>query len=229
MLIKTPEEIQKMTASGKILRIVIAHVANAAKEEVTLLELDTLAEKLTRQRGATPAFLNYKPHGAKKPYPKSICASINEVAVHAVPTAYRLKSGDILKLDFGATLDGYCSDSAVTVSIGKITDAAQKLIEVTKKALVLGIKQMKPGNHLGDIGYAIHKYVTENNVWNFGRRGDGIKLEPGMVFAIEPMVALGSGELIQLADDSYATLDGSLTAHFEHTVAVTERGQIILT
>ncbi len=250
-LIKTPTEINIMAEAGKILRMVIAHTAAQAKEGVSLLELDNYAEELTRKLGAEPAFLNYKPNGAKKPYPATICASVNEVIVHGVPNKYKLKSGDVLKLDFGARLQGWNVDAAVTVAIGGVSAEARKLIETTKKALLIGIKQAKPGNHLGDIGFAIHEYVTsrgfsiaegltghgigrevheEPHVWNHGARGSGMELVPGMAIAIEPMVGAGkSGAIIQLPDDGYAMADGALSAHFEHTIAITKNGPIILT
>lgn len=249
--IKTTEELAIMAEAGKILRTVIAHTAAQAKEGVSLIELDQYAENLIRKLGAEPAFLNYKPHGAKKPYPATICASVNDVIVHGVPNKYQLKSGDVVKLDFGARLNGWNVDAAVTVAVGVVSAETRKLIETTKKALLIGIKQAKPGNHLGDIGYAISEYVTsrgmsiaegltghgigreiheEPHVWNHGARGSGIELVPGMTLAIEPMVGAGkSGAVIQLPDDGYAMADGALSAHFEHTIAITKNGPVILT
>lgn len=248
--IKTPNEIAIMTKAGAILRMVIQHISAKAKKGVSLQELDVEARAMIERLGAEPAFLGYQPHGAKKAYPATICASVNAVAVHAVPTDYVLNEGDIVALDFGAKLDGYYTDAAVTIGIGKITAVAQKLIDTTKKALIVGIKKAKPGNHLGDIGYAISDYIVSRgfsvlegltghgigkelhedpHVWNVGRPGEGLELQAGMVIAIEPMTAVGSGKILQLKDDSYVTADGSLSAHFEHTVAITESGPKILT
>ena len=249
--IKSPAEITIMAEAGNILRAVIAHTAAQAKEGVSLLELDAYAENIIRKLGAEPAFLHYQPHGAKKPYPATICASVNDVIVHGVPSKYKIKSGDVVKLDFGARLRGWNVDAAVTVGVGAVDAEARKLIETTKKALLIGIKQAKPGNHLGDIGHAISEYVTsrgfsiaegltghgigheiheEPHVWNHGVRGSGMELVPGMTIAIEPMVGAGkSGAIIQLPDDCYAMADGALSAHFEHTIAITKNGPVILT
>ncbi len=248
--IKTKDEIEIMAAAGRILSAVMQQVANAAKEGVTLKELDLLALKLTRMAGGEPAFLGYQPHGAIAPYPATICASVNEIIVHGVPTKYKLRSGDLLKLDFGVKLNGYYADAALTVPIGVISKQAELLIDTTRKALLSGIKQMRIGNTLGDIGNAIEFiiksrgfYVVEGltghgigkelhedpSVFNDGKPSSGPKLQEGMVLAIEPMVAIGTSKIIKLSDDSYATFDGSLSAHFEHTVAVTKDGPVILT
>jgi len=239
-----------MAEGGKILRDILEKLIDNAKEGMDLKSLDWLALQLTRRRKAEPAFLNYHPYGAKSPYPASICASVNEIVVHGLPNNYKLRSGDVLKIDFGVKYKGYYTDSAVTVGIGKISDTAKKIIDATQKALVLGIKQVKIGNTLGDIGYAIQNYVESKGfkivegltghgigrelhedptVWNFGKPGMGEKLKEGMVLAIEPMVSAGSSQTIQLKDDSYATEDGSISTHFEHTVAITKTGPIILT
>lgn len=248
--IKTSEEILLMAEGGRILREVLEEVKNAAGLGVRLKELDKLAEQLTKSAGALPAFLNYHPYGAKSPYPASICSSVNEIVVHGLPSEYKLRSGDVLKIDFGVKYKGYYTDSAVTIGIGKISDTAKKIIDATQKALNLGIKQVKIGNTLGDVGYAIQKYIESKGfkvvegltghgigrelhedptVWNFGKPGMGEKLKEGMVLAIEPMVSAGSDKIIQLKDDSYATEDGSISTHFEHTVAITKEGPMILT
>lgn len=248
--IKTNEQLKIMAEAGKILSSVVQKVAAAADIGVSLMQLDRMAEKLIRDSGAEPAFLGYRPHGAAKPYPATVCASINDIVVHGLPTAYKLRDGDILKLDFGVKLNGYYSDAAVTVPIGEISADAKKLVDTTKKALILGIRAAKPGNHLGDIGAAIQKYVTSKgfkpvegltghgigtalhedpSVFNEGRAGTGLELRPGMTLAIEPMVSAGGASVVQLPDDSYATEDGSISAHFEHTIAITENGPIILT
>lgn len=248
--LKSPEEIEIMATGGKKLAIVMAEVEKNAREGVTLLQLDALAFKLIKEAGATPAFLGYKPEGASRAYPATICASLNNVVVHGIPTKRVLKSGDVLKLDFGLRYEGLCLDAAVTVGIGEISHMAKKLIQVTKDALAEAIRFVKPGKQLGDIGYAIEHYVTrhhlevvrgltghgigknlheEPTVFNFGSRGHGLKLKPGLIIAIEPMVAIGIGDIVQLPDESYATRDGSLSAQFEHTVAITETGVRVLT
>ncbi|MEK9150475.1 MAG: type I methionyl aminopeptidase [Patescibacteria group bacterium] len=257
--LKTPEEIEKIAVSGKILSVILKAVAESAVIGARLRELDELARRLVAQTekrlgvSVKPAFLGYLSEGSLKPYPAAICTSVNDVIVHGYPSDYRLKSGDVLKLDFGINYDGYYSDAAVTIGIGEIYPQARKLIKITKTALGKAIKIIKPGRHLGDIGWAISDYVKsasrgkftviegltghgvgiklheEPTVYNYGLKGSGKKLEEGMVLAIEPMVSAGSEKIIQKKDDSYATSDGSLSAHFEHTVAVTDSGARILT
>ncbi|KKQ91158.1 MAG: Methionine aminopeptidase [Candidatus Azambacteria bacterium GW2011_GWA2_39_10] len=188
----------------------------------------------------------------EKPYPASLCASLNNVVVHGLPSEKTiLKDGDILKLDLGVKYKNLFTDAAITVGIGELTKEKQKLIDITKRALELAINEVKPGNHIGDIGFAIENYVESNgfyiieilvghgvgyeiheepNVPNYGKKGQGPILKPGMVLAIEPMVALKSKE-VQLSKDGfgYETLGGSLSAHFEHSVAVTDEGNEVLT
>ncbi len=249
-MIKTSEEIAKIRKAGKILATVAKIILAQAEEGKTLKSLDKLAEELIKKAGGEPAFLGYRPYGAKKPYPNSICTSVNDVVVHGTPNNYRLEFGDVLKLDFGVIYDGWYADAAWTVGIGKISARAQKLIKVTEKALYAGIKQAKSGNHLGDIGWAINKEVSgygfkvvdgltghgigrqlheDPSVFNEGERGTGILLKPGMVLAIEPMVSIGTAKIIQNKDDSFAIADGSLSAHFEHTIVIKESGAEILT
>jgi methionyl aminopeptidase len=249
-MVKTQEQIAKIRQAGKILAQVAKTVLSRAQEGVKLKDLDSLAKELILKSGGKPAFLGYKPYGADKPYPASICTSLNDVVVHGTPSSYKLKSGDLLKLDFGVIYDGWYADAAWTIGIGKINDEAQKLIKVTEQALYEGIKQMKAGNHLGDIGWivskTVHKYGfnvvdgltghgvgkelhEEPSVFNEGKKGNGLKLQAGMVLAIEPMVSAGSPRIVQLKDESYAIEDGSLSAHFEHTVVITENGPEILT
>lgn len=250
MNIKTKEEIKKMRAAGKILVFVAKKIISAAREGVVLKDLDNMARELIKKAGGEPAFLGYQPYGADKPYPCTVCASVNEVVVHGIPDEYKLKSGDLLKLDFGVRYKGYYADAAWTVPIGKISPQAKKLIKVTRDALRQGIKQAKPGATTGDIGYAIQSYVEnhgfkvvkgltghgigkklheEPTVYNEGKKGQGIPLKAGMTIAIEPMVSAGSPHIIKLDDDSYATSDGSLSAHFEHTVLIGKKGAEVLT
>ena len=248
--IKTARELETMALAGKLLAKVILEVSQNAKVGISLEALDRLAYKLIQEAGATPAFLGYRPAGAERPYPKTICTSVNDVVVHGVPSKYILRSGDLLSLDFGLRLDGLCADAAVTVGIGSVSAETAKLIKVTHEALARGIAEMKAGKHLGDIGYAIERYVTRSGfkvvrgltghgigrelheeppVYNFGKKGKGELLREGMVLALEPMVSAGSPDIIQREDEGYATADHSLSAHFEHTVAVTKDGPQILT
>jgi methionyl aminopeptidase len=249
-MIKTPEQIKMIRIAGKILANSAKQIRGAIKEGVLLKELDVLARYLIEKAGAEPAFLGYQPQGATKPYPASICASLNEVVVHGIPTNYKLKSGDLLKIDFGASYQGYIADMAFTVGIGAISSKAKLLIETTQQALLVGIKECRTRKTLGDIGWAINNYVTKHGfkvvkglsghgvgielhedppIFNEGQKNTGLELKAGMVLALEPMVSAGDPYITQLADDSYATRDKSLTAHFEHTVLITEKGPEVLT
>lgn len=248
--IKTYAQINKIRAAGKILAKVLREVSNTAREEITLKDLDDLARELILKAGARPAFLGYRPAGASKPYPSSICASVNEVVVHGVPTDRRLRQGDILKLDLGVNLDGWNADCAITLGIGNIGNTAKDLIMTAKDALEAAIAVSKAGNSLGDIGWAIQSITKkrgfkiikglaghgigervheEPSVFNEGLPGKGEKLKSGMVLAIEPMISIGSDQIVQLEDDSYKTADSSLSAHFEHTIVITDDGCEILT
>lgn len=250
MLIKTSEQIEKIRKAGRILAQVAKVILAEAREGIVLSHLDKLAERLIKEAGAHPAFLGYKPYGASKPYPYSICASINEVVVHGIPNNYKLRSGDLLKLDFGVNYDGWNADAAWTVGIGEITAEAEKLIKVAEKALFEGIKQAKAGKTLGDIGWAIGRTAKkygfntaegltghgigkelheDPNVFNDGERGRGVPLKTGLVLAIEPMINAGGGRVVQKKDDSFVAADGSLSAHFEHTIVITKKGPQILT
>jgi len=250
VLIKTPEQIKKIRNAGKILANTIAELRKVIKEGITLRELDVIAKSSIEEAGAKPAFLGYRPHGAKRAYPASICASLNEVVVHGLPGNYKLKSGDIISVDLGVDYGGGIADAAFSVGIGDISDEARRLLDVTQNSLLVGIKECRPNRTVGDIGWAINNYVTKNNfkvvkgltghgvgdqlheepsIFNEGNKNTGLKIKAGMVFAIEPMVSAGDPYLIQLPDDSYATRDGSLTGHFEHTVLITENGPEILT
>lgn len=242
--LKTPEQIEKISRSGKILSEIFQKTAKEAKIGTSLKYLDDLAYKLIKGAGAEPAFLGYKPSGAKHRYSATICASVNDVIVHGFPNDYKLKNGDILKLDFGVKYKGFYSDAAVTVGIGEISKEAKNLIKATKIALEEAIKITKPENTLGDIGFTIsqiaEKYGVKTikeltghgvgfnlhedpTIYNYGEKGRGIKLKPGMVLAIEPMFAIGTDKIIQKKDESWATADGSLSAHFEHTIAIAEK------
>ena len=252
-LIKTEEQIEGIAASGAILNRALGRLQKAAKEGVKLSFLDKLAYDLITDEGGVPSFLHYRPEGASEPYPASICASVNNIVVHGIPRDYVLRAHDVLKLDLGVNLDGYFSDSATTVFVGdekEMPKEIKRLIDGTKIALEEAIKVSIIGNSLGDIGWAIEKTANKFKlsiaeglsghgvglavhedpfVWNFGNPKTGMKLREGMVLAIEPMFALGEGEIVSLSDGSYATEDGSIAAHFEHTISISKSGPVILT
>jgi methionyl aminopeptidase len=242
---KTPQEVEKMAASGEILVRCLKMLASKTRAGVTTEELDAAAEKFIRSQGAEPAFKGYRG------FPGSICASPNSMVVHGIPGGYELKRGDILSLDVGVIKDGWVSDAAMTVPVGPVSPEAQKLLDVTKASLFAGVEQMRPGNHLGDVSAAIQRAVEieglsiirtlvghgigkdmheEPQVPNFGDPGKGPELEEGMVLAIEPMVNAG-GPLVRMGEDGWSVYseDGSLAAHFEFTVAVTPQGPRVLT
>ncbi len=250
MTIKTPEEIEIMAEGGKRLGAVLKALQGAAKIGVATIDLDRMAHKLIVESGAKPAFLHYRPHGAKKAYPFTLCASVNDVVVHGQPSGYVLRNGDVLKLDLGLRYGGFYLDAAITVPLGKVSKDVERLIAATDEALQAAIGVAKIGQTLGDIGFAVEKTVKKAKcsvvdgltghgigrelhedppVFNFGKKGEGEDLVEGMVVAIEPMVALGRANIKQLADESYGTADGSLAAHFEHTVAITKGGPRVLT
>ena len=243
--IKTQEEIQLMAESGKILATVLKEVEKMVKPGITTLELDRASEALILSAGAKPGFKGYDG------FPYSLCASVNENIVHGLPSNYALKEGDIVGLDLGVIYKGYNSDMAVTVPVGNVSFEAKRLINVTKKSLRLGIKKAKVGNTIGDIGNTIQRFVEDQGfgvvrdlcghgigknlhedpkIPNFGKRGSGEKIEEGMVICIEPMVTVGDYNMKQSKDGyGFATKDGSLSAHFEHTIAITKKGARVLT
>jgi methionyl aminopeptidase len=249
-LVKTPAEIEKIKTSAKILAGIMRRLKQEARPGVKLIDLDALTRQLLRQAEAKPAFLGYRSEGARFAFPYALCTSVNEVVVHGRPSDYILKSGDLLKLDLGVDWQGGISDAAVTLPIGKISKEAELLIKITFRALREAIRYANPGNTVGDIGYAIEKTITAGGgkiieeltghgvgrdiheppiIYNFGRPGSGLVLKEGMVLAIEPMASLTTSQVIQLKDDSFATADGSLSAHFEHTILITRKGAQILT
>ncbi len=250
-ILKSPAEIDAMAAAGAALAECLDIVCGAAKEGVTLLELDEMAESAIRERGGVPAFLGYPGAPGAGDFPGSICSSLNDVVVHGIPSPEPLRDGDILSIDCGLILDGWVADSARTLPIGAISAAAAELISATETALQRGIEAARPGGHIGDIGAAVQGEVEsagfsvvrslvghgvgrsmheEPQVPNFGRRGGGLEMEPGLVIAIEPMVNAG-GHDVTLDDDRWTirTQDGSLAAHSEHTVAITADGPRVLT
>jgi len=234
-----------MRAANQLVAAILAELEAAVKPGVSTKDLDALAERLTRDAGAVPAFKGYRG------YPATLCASVNEQVVHGIPSAAALRDGDIVSLDIGVKLQGYFGDSAVTVPVGRIDERAVRLLDVTREALEKAIAEARVGRRLSDIGHAVQAHVEAHGfsvvrefvghgigeelhedpqVPNYGQPGRGPKLAEGMVLAIEPMVAMGRPDVRVLADGWTAvTRDGSLAAHFEHTVAVTADGPLVLT
>jgi methionyl aminopeptidase len=247
IILKSPDEMAKMRVAGSIVAETIDTVLAAVGPGVSTADLDAVAEAFIRERKATPSFKGYRG------FPASICASLNEEVVHGIPSPKRiLKEGDVLSLDFGAIWDGYHADSAVTVFVGEPRSAeAEKLVRVTEEALEAGISQIRPGGRLSDISQAVQQVVEgagfsvvreyvghgvgrslheDPQIPNYGLPGRGPELRPGLVVAVEPMVTMGDWKTRVLADDwTVVTADGSLAAHFEHTIAVTEDGREVLT
>jgi methionyl aminopeptidase len=242
---KSAEEIEAMARAGRVVVDTLAAIGDAVEPGVTTAELDAIAEDYIRSQGGVPTFKGYRG------YPRSICASPNSMVVHGIPGSYRLDPGDVLAIDVGVTLDGFVADSAYTFPVGEIDSEAQRLLDVGQAALAAGIEQARPGNHVGDISAAVQETTEaagfsvvrslvghgvgrsmheEPQIPNWGEPGRGPKLAPGMTLAIEPMINAGSGD-VYVAEDhwSISTRDNSLSAHFEHTVAVTEDGPRILT
>jgi methionyl aminopeptidase len=253
IIYKSPDEIARMRRAGRIVAGTIDRVVAAVRPGVTTAQLDDVAEAYILEQGATPSFKGYGGAGSRPAFPASICTSLNEEIVHGIPSPKRVVvDGDILSLDFGAIWEGFHADSAVTVIVGEPPSAeAEKLVRVTEEALEAGISQIRPGGRLSDIGAAVQQvaegagfsvvreYVghgigralhEEPQIPNYGEPGRGVPLKPGLVIAVEPMVNVGGWETRVLADDwTVVTEDGSLSAHFEHTIALTEDGHEVLT
>ncbi len=242
---KSAQEIAKMAAAGSVVAETIAHVGEHLEPGVTTGELDRIAEEYIRSRGGTPTSLGYRG------FPGAICISPNAMVVHGIPGPYEVAEGDLITIDVGVTLDGYIADSAYTFGVGEISPVARRLLGVGQKALEEGIAQARPGNRVGDISAAVQDAVERNgfsvvrslvghgvgrsyhedpHIPNFGQPGRGPQLADGMTLAIEPMITAGRPE-VYVHDDEWtiATEDGSLSAHFEHTVAITSDGPRILT
>jgi methionyl aminopeptidase len=245
IVLKTPEQIEKMAAAGAIQARCLKMLQSKVRPGVSTADLDLAAERFIDSQGAIATFKGYRG------FPGSICASPNSMVVHGIPGAYTLKRGDVISLDAGVTYDGWVADAAITVPVGPIGPEPRRLLEVTRSALFAGTAEAKPGNHLSDVSHAIQRTVEiggmsiirslvghgvgrdmheDPQIPNFGEPGRGPELEPGMVLAIEPMVNAGGPE-IRVGADNWAvySADGSLAAHFEFTVAVTEDGPRILT
>ena len=248
IVIKNPPEIETMREAGRVNALVLKTVREMVRSGITTQELDAVAEELIRKNGGKPAFKNYP---GPYPYPATLTISINEELVHGIPGKRKLKEGDIVSVDCGTVLNGFVADSAFSMGVGEISPQAQQLLEVTEKALYLGIEKMRPGNRVGDVSATIQQFVEGYNfhvpreytghgvgrdmhegplVPNFGVSGRGISLRPGITVALEPMVMVGT-QRTRVLDDQWTVIsaDRSLTAHFEHSVAVTENEPIILT
>jgi methionyl aminopeptidase len=242
---KSPAEIEKMRAASLLVSDVLAELAAMVRPGISTLELDAAADRMVRERGAEPAFKGYRG------YPCTLCASVNEQVIHGIPSKRPLNEGDIISLDMGVKMNGFFGDSAITVPVGRVSEEAQLLLRVTREALEKGIAQVRLGGRISDIGHAIQEHVEahgfsvvrefvghgigaslheEPQIANYGDPGRGPRLAEGMTLAIEPMVNVGKPGVKMLADGWTAiTRDGSLSAHFEHTVAVTKNGPLVLT
>ncbi len=245
MTMKSKADFEKMKIAGAVVAEAHAAVREAAVPGVTMLELDAIAHEVIRKNDCRPSFLGY--HG----FPASICASPNQVIVHGIPDRYKLKEGDILSIDVGAIYDGWHGDAAFTMAIGDVPEPVAELIKLTEEGLWAGIAAARPGNRLGDVGAAIsavaaphgygvvREYIGHGigrqmheapDVPNYGKRGRGLKLKPGMAIAIEPMFNLGTAETEVLEDGwTVVTADGKLSAHWEHTVLITKEGPVVST
>jgi len=249
--LKSKAEIEIMKEAGKILANILQLLGERVAPGVFGDEIEELAAKEIKKYGVVSSFKNYKIHNDGVPFPSAICFSINDEIVHGFPFGKEIKDGDIVSIDFGIKYNGFHADSAITVGAGKISEQATKLIKITKESLYQGIKEVKIGNRIGDIGFAVQEYAEKNGfsvvrdlvghgvgrsiheapeVPNFGKKGEGMKLSTGMTIAIEPMINFGNYN-ISCDDDDWTirTEDGKLSAHFEHTVAVTKDGCVILT
>jgi methionyl aminopeptidase len=246
--LKSPREIEIMRRANVIVAEVLQELKRRVAPGVTTLELDAVAEEMTLKRNAIPAFKGYSVAG--RVYPCCLCASVNDEIVHGIPSNRALREGDIVGLDYGVIYEGFYGDSALTAGVGKVSEQAQRLLEVTERSLYTGIEQLREGKRLGDLGAAVQKVAEsagfsvvrsfvghgigkrlheEPPVPNYGQPDQGLRLKEGMVLAIEPMVNVGGHE-VEIKDDGWTavTKDGSLAAHFEHSVAITRNGPYIL-
>ncbi|MCE9549069.1 type I methionyl aminopeptidase [Candidatus Nomurabacteria bacterium] len=256
IIIKTDEEIKKLREGGKRLATILYKVKEKVAPGVSTKDLDDYAFKLIKEMGDTPAFLNYRPEGASFPFPASLCVSVNDEVVHGIPSKDKvLQEGDVVSIDLGLKHEGLFTDMALTVPVGNVNPGALKLLEVTQKALEVGISAAQAGNTVGDIGYAIENFVRSQKsnqqygivevlsghgvgraihedpyIPNFGKKGKGVKLVKGMVIALEPMLNNGTKN-VTLDDDGYTfrTADGKKSAHFEHTILITDGEPEVLT
>ena len=242
---KSQAEIEGMARAGEIVVDTLAIIGDELRPGISMIDLDRLAEEYIRERGGVPTSKGYRG------YPATLCISPNAMIVHGIPTEYRAKEGDVISVDIGVTLDGLVADSAYTFGVGEISADAERLLDVCQEALAAGIEQARVGRHVSDIGHAVQTvvegagfsvvrslvghgvgraYHEDPQVPNFGDPGRGALLQPGMTLAIEPMINAGGPDVVMHADEwSISSADGSLSAHFEHTVAVTEDGPRVLT
>lgn len=239
--LKTEEEIELLRRANLLVSQTLTEIAKMLRPGVTTRQLDTLAERVIRDNGATPVFKGFpNPYGPE--FPASICASVNNIVVHGIPDDRELRDGDILSVDCGTCLDGFCGDSCYTFCVGEVKDEVRQLLKTTKEALYKGIEAALPGHRIGDIGYAVQQHCEaqgygvvrefighgvgrdmheDPEVPNYGKRGQGKQIKNGLCIAIEPMITLGSREIAMLADKwSITTRDGKPAAHFEHSIAV---------
>jgi methionyl aminopeptidase len=253
MIITNEKQRADLIEAGKRLARIFEVLRAKVEPGVTAEEFDDLAEQMIRNDGDLPAFLGYTPEGASRPYPATLCVSINDEVVHGIPNESKkiLKEGDIVSLDFGLIHNGVVVDAAITLPVGKISDESKKLLYATENALAVGIAEAIPGNHLGDISHAIQKEIEnagfsvvkslgghgvgdevheEPFIPNFGRAGEGVLLKEGMVLALEPISSAGVGTIVLSPDGyTYCTKDGSQSAHFEHTILIEKEGARIIT
>jgi methionyl aminopeptidase len=250
--LKSPAEIEAMRAAGRVVAIALQQMRDQAAVGVSLLELDQVARGVLAAHGASSPFLHYQPSFAHTPFPAVICSSVNNAALHGIPGPYRLADGDLVSLDFGATLNGWTGDSAISFTVGAPRAEDLRLIEAAERALAAGIAAARPGGRLGDIsaaigaiarkaGYGLHtdfgghgvgRTMHESpSVPNDGRAGRGMRLEPGLVIAIEPWFMAGGEDSYRVGEDGWTLFsgDGSRAAHVEHTIAITKSGPLILT
>ena len=252
MLITSSEQLETLRGCGRRLAFILATLKQKTQAGMNTAELDRLAHSMIVEAGGEPSFLGYDPQKSGNPFPASLCVSVNNEIVHGIPRMDRIiKDGDIVKLDIGMFWGGLCTDTAATVGVGKISEKAEKLITVTEDALQVGMNAVRAGMRAGDVGFAIQRHLEKSNLTvvrelaghgvgaavheepfipNFGKKGTGPVLTEGTVIALEPIASLGTSH-IRLAHDgwTYRTADGSLAAHFEHTLVVTEQGAEVLT
>jgi methionyl aminopeptidase len=251
-VLKSPAEIEIMDRANRLVRDILEELRGFICPGVTTLEIDALAERRVREAGGVPAFKGYPHRGDGNDFPGTVCVSVNDEVVHGIPSAHRvLREGDIVSVDLGMKLQGYYGDAAATYAVGRIDETSTRLLEVTRRALDLAVEKARPGNRVSDIGHAVQSHVEANGfsvvrefvghgigsslheepqIPNFGKPGKGARLMPGLVLAIEPMVSAGAPDVVLSAADGWTarTRDGSRSAHFEYSVAVTENGPRVL-
>jgi len=249
--LKNKQDIVILQEGGKRLAKVMKVLRRETKPGVSAAFLDELAYTMIKKYGGYPSFLNYQPDFSNRPFPNSLCVSLNDVIVHGIPRKdIILKPGDLVSLDLGMEYQGLFTDMAITVGLGRMKPEEKRLIETTQKALAVAIKVARPGKTLGDIGYAIENCATKNGfvvirdlvghgvgyavhedppIFNYGEKGKGMKIETGLVIAIEPMITFGNGSIKEMSDNSFATLNGKKACHFEHTIAILKNKTFIIT